>query len=117
MADQNKQQDLSTSELQTLLMTSQAMSQEQDEDRICYWVCDAAASLLGASLASIILAPTNLDNPGAVYGKLGDSPLPELVAKEMAELARRERPDSRMAGRLDTLQRDKLPSELVGTVR
>ena len=112
MADQDKQQGLSTSELQTLLMTSQAMSQEQNEERICYWVCDVATSFLGATLASIILAPTKHDIPGPVYGKLADSPLPEPVAREMAELARRERPDSRIAGRVTTLQQSKLPSVL-----
>ena len=112
MADQDEQEGLSTTELQTLLMTSQAMSQEQNEERICYWVCDVATSFLGASLASIILAPTKHDVPGPVYGKLADSPLPELVAREMAELARKERPDSRMAGRVVTLQKSKLPSVL-----
>ena len=93
-------------------MTSQAMSQEQDEEGICYWVCDVATSFLGASLASIILAPTKRDVPGLVYGKLADSPLPELVAREMAELAQREPPDTRMAGRVSTLQKSKLPSAL-----
>ena len=93
-------------------MTSQAMSQEQNEERICYWVCDVATSFLGASLASIILAPTKHDVPGSVYGKLADSPLPELVAREMAELAQSERPDTRMAGRVSTLQKSKLPSVL-----
>lgn len=112
MADQDKGQGLSIGELQILLMTSQAMSQEQDEERICYWVCDAATSLLGASLASIILTPTDPDILGTVYGKLGDSPLPELVAKEMAEFARTEWPDSRMAGRLATLQGERLPPGL-----
>lgn len=112
MADQDKQQGLSTSELQTLLMTSQAMSQEQNEERICHWVCDVATSFLGASLASIIMAPAKEDLPATVYGKLADSPLPELVAREMAELARGERPDSRIAGRVATLQKSKLPSVL-----
>ena len=109
MADQDKQQGLSTSELQTLLMTSQAMSQEQNEERICCWVCDVATSFLEASLASIILAPTKHNISGPVYGKLADSPLSELVAGEMAELARGERPDTRMAGRVSTLQKSKLP--------
>ena len=88
------------------------MSQEQDEERICYWVCDVATSFLGASLASIILAPAKHDVPAPVYGKLADSPLPEFLASEMAELAQREGPGSRMTGRVSTLQKSKLPSVL-----
>ena len=52
------------------------MSQEQDEERICSWVCDAAISMLGASFASIILTPTKDDRSLAVYGKMGDASLP-----------------------------------------
>ena len=92
LATQDKRQPLTAAELQTLLLTGQAMSQEQDEERICHWVCDAAASLLGASLTSMVLRPAQPDSPEVVYRKLGDSPLPKLLTKRVAELARMEWP-------------------------
>ena len=112
MPDQDKRQPLAARELQTLLITGQAMSHEQDEERICHWVCDAAASLLGASFASIILRPAEQDSPEVVYGKLGDSPLSKHLTNRVAELARMEWPAPEATGGVATLQRAKLPPGL-----
>ena len=110
MADQGKAPGLSARQLQTLLLTGQAISQEQEPERICQWVCDAATSLVGASLAAVALAPTKQNGPRAVYGKLGDSPLPQTLATDLAELAEIEWSAPRKTGMVAMLPEANLPS-------
>ena len=78
MVDQRQRQELTTRELQTLFLAGQAINQEQNEEGICQWVGDAAASLLNASLAAIILTSMRRNGATVVYGKLRDSPLPKF---------------------------------------
>ena len=112
MVDQDEGSGLGSRELQTLLLMGQALSAEQEPERICHWVCDAAASLLGTSLAAIALAPTEQDSPGSAYGKIGDSPLPEPLAREIAKLAQTEWPASLKSTRVAVLQKSNLPADL-----
>ena len=114
MADQDEGRDLAPGELQTLLFLGQAMSAEQDPERICHWVCDAATSLLGTPLAAIALAPTEQEKPGSVYGKIGDSFLSKAVARDIAKLAQTEWPASLKSSRVAVLQKSNLPADLTG---
>ena len=85
LADSEKRPGLSARELQTLLLTGQAMAQEQDEAGICRWVTDAAASLLTAPLVSISLNPAGQNGTRAVYGNLRDSPLATAMVEDLAK--------------------------------
>ena len=100
----------STRELQTLLLTVGAVSQEQDEEGICDWISVAAASLLDASLAAIALRFPEHDGIGVTYGKMEDSPLSEAAAKDVAKLAVTEWPAPQKPGRVETLQIADLPT-------
>ena len=108
------EQDLNNRELQTLLLTGQAMSQEQDEERVCQWVCDAAASLLGASFTSMIVRPAKHNHPGVFYGKLGESPLTEQHRAEVEDLSRSEQTSFQQHGRLAVLTPDNPLSGSIG---
>ena len=112
LAKQDRGQGLNTRELQTLLLTGQAMSQEQDEERICRWIRDAAASLLEASLAAIALAPREHAGPWEVCGEVKDSVLPETMVRDVARLAEMEWPAPQRAGRVAVLSAADLPSGL-----
>ena len=112
VANQDEGRGLGSRELQTLLLMGQALNAEQEPERICHWVCDAAASLLGTSLAVIALAPTEQEGPGSVYGKIEDSPLPEHLARDIAKLAQTEWPASLKSSRVAVLQRSDLPADL-----
>ena len=79
-ADQQRSQHLSPGELQTLVLTGHAASQEQDEERICTWIVDAASSLLDAPLAAVVLTPATPEGKGWVCGMVRDSPLSEPLA-------------------------------------
>ena len=83
VASRNQEFALSSGQLQTLLLAGQAMTQEQDPERICQWVCNSATSLFQAPLATVVLTPTNQGATGVVYGKLKDSPLPDHVVDEI----------------------------------
>ena len=72
-------------ELQTLLLTGQAMSQETDRERICAWACDAAAAMCGARLAAVTLAEPR--GEPFVRGKLGGGELPSDLAAHLARAA------------------------------
>ena len=109
MAIRQEGHEFSTGELQTLLLTVGAVSQEQDEEGICHWISDAAASLLGASLAAIALRFPDHDGVGATYGKAEDSSLSEAAAKDVAKLAAMEWPAPQKPGRVETLQIADLP--------
>ncbi len=113
MADQGKEQGLSTRELHSLLLAGQAMSQEMDPERICRWVADVACSLLGASLAAVALAPERYNIPRAVYGKVGDSTISKPVAGDLSELAEVEWPTSQKPGIVATLCKADLPPGLI----
>ena len=112
MADQDEGIGLDPRELQTLLLLGQAMSAEQDPERVCHWVCESAASFLETSLAVMVLAPAERDGPGSVYGKIGDSPLPEPLAGAMAKLTQTEWPASLKSSRVAVLQKSNLPADL-----
>ena len=90
LADQIRGQILNNRELQTLLLAGQALAQEQDEEQVCLWACDALTSLLGTTLAAIALQPRERDRTARVYGKIGDSPLDRSLAEELAGLAEAE---------------------------
>ncbi len=105
-------QGLTTRELQKLLLTGHAISQEPDEEGICRWICDAATSLLDASLASIALTPTDHTGPGPVFGRIGDSPMPKQLAKTLARVGEKEWPPAHRSGRVATLASGDLPSGL-----
>ena len=113
MADEGKEPGLNLQELQTLLLTGQAMSQEQSPDRICRWVADAASSLTGASLAAVALAAEKLNSPGAVYGEVGDIPLSRPLARDLSKLAEMQWPAPIRPGGLATLEKAELPSGLI----
>ncbi len=66
MAHRDQTQGLNIRELQTLLLTGHAMSQEQDQERICLWATDAASSMLGSSLAAVALNAAERDDHHAV---------------------------------------------------
>ena len=110
MAAQDGGQGLSVRELHTLLLTGQAMSQEQDEEGICNWISDAAASLLGAPLAAIALRFPEQDGIGVTYGKMADSSLSEAEAEDVAKLAAMEWPAPQKPGRVEMLQSADLPT-------
>ena len=111
MVDQRQNQELNTSELQTLLLAGQAISQEQGEEGICQWVGDAAASLLDASLAAIILTSTRRNGAAMVYGKLRDSPIPEFLTRDLADIVW---PIPSQPGRPAVLLPDSLPAAITG---
>jgi len=98
--------------LQTLLLTGQAMAQEQDEAGICRWVTDAAASLLTAPLVSISLNPAKQNSPKAVYGNLRDSPLPPAMVEDLAKLAEMEWSSPHRSGSTAVLPAEELPPTL-----
>ena len=112
MAYQDAGQGLSTRELRTLLLTGQAVSQEQDTERICHRVGDTAASLLGASLVSISLTPAKQNSPWAVCGTVGDSPFPDTLVDDIARLAEIEWPAHQKSGSLAMLPTANMPPSL-----
>ena len=109
MAIRQERNEFSARELQTLLLTVGAVSQEQDEEGICNWISDAATSLLGASLAAIALRSPVHDGIVVTYGKMEDAPLSETAAKDVAKLAAMEWPASQRPGRVATLKIADLP--------
>ena len=109
MAIRQEEHGFSTRELQTLLLTVGAVSQEQDEEGICDWISDAATSLLGASLAAIALRFPERDGIDVTYGKVEDSSLSEVMAKDVATLAAMEWPGPQKPGRVETLKSAELP--------
>ena len=106
-------QDLSIGELHTLLLTGQAMGQEQNQDRICFWAVDAAISLLGCSMAAIIL-PSNVNRRvPVVHAKIGDAPISSNVADDLATLASEAWPSAEGSGGIEALDASDLPDSLV----
>lgn len=116
MADQKTQAELNPElnieDVQTLLLMGQAIGQEQDEERICTWVCDAAVSLLGARLVSVILTKTNQNSASTICGKLGDSALSASTAGEISTLVEAEDYFLERYGRIGTLPSGRVPTEL-----
>ena len=100
----------SNRKLQTLLLTVGAVSQEQDEEGICNWISDAAASMLGASLSAVALRFPEHDGVGVTYGKVEDSSLSIAAARDVSKLAAMEWPGPQKPGRVETLQTADLPT-------
>ena len=86
MVEHRERQGLNNLELRTLLMTGQAVSQEQDPTSICRWVVDACSILLEASVTAIALAPQNPKGTREVYGKLGASPISNELVTDLLKL-------------------------------
>jgi len=109
LTDRAEWQGLTIRDLQTLVLTGQATSQEQDEERICQWVGDAAASLMEAPFASMVLTPESQGGSRTVFGSHRDRPLSKAMTKALAEIAESERPSVEMPGRVAILQKAQLP--------
>ncbi|MFQ6026770.1 MAG: PAS domain S-box protein, partial [Dehalococcoidia bacterium] len=92
MVEHSEGQGLNDLELRTLLMTGQAVSQEQDPESICRWVADACSLLLGSSVAAIALPFQNPKSARSLYGKLGASPISGELAADLFELTEVEWP-------------------------
>ena len=86
MVEHRERQGLNNLELRTLLMTGQAVSQEQDPTSICRWVVDACSILLEASVTAIALAPQNPKGTREVYGKLGNFPISNELVTDLLKL-------------------------------
>ena len=112
MAHQDQTQGVIIRELQTLLLTGHAMSEEQDQERICLWATDAASSMLGSSLAAVALNASDSDDQFAVYGKLRDSLLGEHLTISLSKLVEIEWPAPQAPGQAATLQKKRLPGAL-----
>ena len=104
MADHVEGGGLTFGDLQTLLLTGYAMSQEEDEERICQWVLNGAASFLEASLVAIALVPTDGNGSSTVYGKAEESPLNDTMGAAIARLADVDWPANQKPGRVTLLQ-------------
>ena len=101
MTDRDRTQRLNIEQLQTLLLTGQAMNQERDQDRICLWATDAASSILASPLAAIALNTPHDDDRHAVYGRLRDSPLSEPLAISLSRLTEVEWSTPQASGQAD----------------
>ena len=112
MAHRDQTQGLNTAELQTLLLTGHAMSQEQDQERICLWATDAASSMLGSSLSAVAVKASDRDDHYAVYGKLRDSLLAERLTSSLSRLVQIEWPAPQAPGQAATLPKKRLPGAL-----
>lgn len=120
MFDQPERQDLSTQELQMLLLMGQAMTQEQDEEDICRWINDAASPLLGATLVSLILTNPKQTDPWAVCSGLcvdgrevGDPLHYDSLAGRLAELSEMKWSAIQKVGGIAILRKDDLPPALI----
>jgi len=105
-ANLNDEQGLSARVLKALLLLGQAMSQEDNEERICHWATDAATSLMGNPVASIVLAPTKPNRPRMVYPSNGGSRLSESIDEVLVRSAKKERPSYGPSGEVEILQSD-----------
>lgn len=82
-----EEQGLSAHELRLLLLLGQVMSQQEDEEGICRWAIDAAASLTGSPVASIALAPKKPGGFRALYRTQGESHTPQELAEVVDRFA------------------------------
>jgi len=72
---------LTTREMQLLILSGQLMSQQKDEEGICGCAIDAAVSLTGSLVASIVLTPKKPGGSRAVYRTRGESHIPQELAE------------------------------------
>ncbi len=101
-------------DLQTLLLTGSVTAQEQDPERICRRLCDAAASMLGVSLVAIATVHRARDGPSAVYGQMAGSLLTEPLARDIGELAQMKWFATQTPGTVGLLHEADLPPGVTG---